>query len=416
VAKYGASTFQVSGVRLTNDGNFYGKSGTMAFADGVIVDGTGVLRTEWSASPACGITLTESAPGRGGATIHNRVWLNGGQFTVPAGSHTIHGELQISSPSYATVGGTLTLTAPMTGPGSFGKTGTGTLRLEAASVNTGTFAVWAGTLVAANGTGSVHGTGPLTIGAGGTLAGNGSIGGTGVSIVGTLAPSQATGSPRPLALSSPVTFAAGSRTILDIAQAPRDAIVSSSTVSLAGSLTLVPESPPATLVPYEFLTARTVRGRYASVAGIDLVDGRRLAVTYTATSAVVTAAMAGDINLDGGVDILDAAAFASAARFDAGTLASWADGDFNGDGLVDVLDAADFSTSGLFDAGSYAAAVPQVAAVPEPSAALLAGAAACLSVVIAWRRASAIGFTTRRSLAGADGDRHAAWQFRPRAS
>jgi autotransporter-associated beta strand protein len=386
VAKYGASTFQVSGVRLTNDGNFYGKSGTMAFADGTIIDGTGVLRTEWSASPACGITLTESAPGRGGVTIHNRVWLNGGQFTVATGSHSIRGELQISSASYATIGGTLTLTAPMTGPGSLGKTGAGTLRLEAASVNTGTFAVWAGTLVAANETGSVHGTGPLTIGSSGTLAGNGSIGGTGVSIVGTLAPSQATGSPRPLTFSSPVTFAAGSRTILDIGAPVRDSVVSSSTVALAGSLALVPQSAPATLVPYEFLTAAALRGRYASIAGIDLVDGRRLAVTYTATSAVVTAAMAGDTNLDGSLDILDAAAFASSACFDAGTLASWADGDFNGDGLVDVLDAADFATSGLFDAGAYAATVPQVAAVPEPSAGLLAGAVACLSVVITSRR------------------------------
>jgi autotransporter-associated beta strand protein len=386
VAKYGASSFEVSGVRLYNDGNFYGKSGTMTFSDGAIVEGTGVLRTEYSASPACGITLTESAPGRGGVTIHNRVWLNGGQFSVPAGSHWIHGELQISSASFAAIGGDLTVTKPMTGPGSFGKTGTGTLRLQAASVNTGTFTVWAGTLVAANETGSVHGTGPLTIGANGTLAGNGSIGGTSVSIVGTLSPSQATDSPRSLSFAAPLSFAAGSRTILDVGQAVRDGIVSSSTVSVGGSLTLVPQSAPATLVPYEFLTAKTLRGRYASVTGMNLVDGRRLAVTYTATSAVVTAAMAGDINLDGGVDILDVAGFVSAGLFDAGTLASWADGDFNGDGFVDMLDVADFSTPSLFNAGGYAIPARQIAAVPEPSAPLATGLSGCLIIAMAWRR------------------------------
>jgi autotransporter-associated beta strand protein len=386
VAKYGASSFEVSGVRLYNDGNFYGKSGTMTFSDGAIVEGTGVLRTEYSASPACGITLTESAPGRGGVTIHNRVWLNGGQFSVPAGSHWIHGELQISSASFAAIGGDLTVTKPMTGPGAFGKSGTGTLRLQASSVNTGTFSVWGGTLVAANESGSVHGTGRLTIGASGTLAGNGSVGGTSVSIIGTLAPSQATDSPRPLTFTSPVTFAAGSRTLLDLDAVASDALMSSSTVSLAGTLMLVPRGTPATLVPYEFLTAQALSGRYGSVAGMDLGDGRRLAVTYTATSASVTAAMAGDINTDGSIDILDAAGFASAGLFDAGTAASWADGDFNGDGLVDVLDAADFVMLGLFDTGGYTVPASQIAAVPEPSSPLAAGLFACLVVALRSRR------------------------------
>jgi autotransporter-associated beta strand protein len=386
VAKLGAGTFEVAGVRLYNDGNFFGRSGTLAFSDGAIVEGTGVLRTEWSASPSSGITLTESAPGRGGVTIHNRVWLNGGQFSVPAGSHWIHGELQISSASFAAIGGDLTLTKPMTGPGSFGKSGTGTLRLQAASVNTGTFSVWGGTLVAANESGSVHGTGRLTIGASGTLAGNGSIGGTSVSIVGTLAPSQATDSPRPLTFMAPVTFAAGARTLLDLRSVASDALVSSSTVSLAGALTLVPHATPATLVPYEFLTAQAVAGRYGSVTGMDLGDGRRLAVTYTATSASVTTALAGDINIDGSIDILDAAGFASAGLFDAGTAASWAEGDFNGDGLVDVLDAADFVMLDLFDTGGYAVPAGRIAAVPEPSSPLAAGLFTCLVVALRSRR------------------------------
>jgi hypothetical protein len=119
---------------------------------------------------------------------------------------------------------------------------------------------------------------------------------------------------------------------------------------------------------------------------MNLVDGRRLAVTYTATSAVVTAAMAGDINLDTRVDILDVADFVSAGLFDAGTLASWADGDFNGDGFVDILDVADFSTPSLFNAGGYAIPARQIAAVPEPSAPLATGLSGCLIIAMAWRR------------------------------
>jgi autotransporter-associated beta strand protein len=394
-AKYGAGTLGLAGVRLTNDGNYYGKSGTTMFSNGTIVDGTGVLRTEWSQSTPCGITLTETAPGLGGTTIHNRVWLNGGNFTVPAGSHRLHGELQISSPTYALISGSLTATAAMSGPGSFGKTGTGTLRLEAASLNSGTFTVWAGTLVAANQTGSVHGTGPLIVGTSGTLAGNGVIGGSRVSINGTLAPSLVTGSSRRLTFSAPLTFGAGADSIVEVGSAVNVAVAATGSVSLGGRLTLIPTAGAANLTSSELVTAASLSGRYAGIDGNDLGDGRRLAVTYTATSAVVTAALAGDMNLDGVIDILDAAGFASAGLFDAGSFAGWAEGDFNGDAVVDVLDAADFAMLGLFDAGPYGAAAGQIAAVPEPATIVPTAAAACLAAAVARRWFTRRWFTRR---------------------
>jgi autotransporter-associated beta strand protein len=393
-AKYGAGTLTLAGVRLTNDGNFYGKSGTTALSNGTIVDGTGVLRTEWSQTTPCGITLTETAPGLGGTTIHNRVWLNGGNFTVPAGSHRLHGELQISSPTYAVISGSLTVTAAMSGPGSFGKTGTGTLRLEAASLNSGTFTVWAGTLVAANQTGSVHGAGPLTVGTSGTLAGNGAVGGSRVSINGTLAPSLVTGSSRPLTFSAPLSFGSGARTIFEVGPTVNVAVASTGSVALGGRLTLVPIAGSTQLGSSDLVTAASLNGRYAAIDGNDLGDGRRLAVTYSATSAIVTAAMAGDMNLDGVIDILDAAGFASAGLFDTGSFATWADGDFNGDALVDLLDAADFAMVGRFDAGPYGAAAGQITAVPEPAAVASTAIAACLAAAVACRR-----FACRKSAA-----------------
>jgi hypothetical protein len=144
------------------------------------------------------------------------------------------------------------------------------------------------------------------------------------------------------------------------------------------SLATVSGYAPGWLVPHEVLTAGLLSGRFARIDGVDLDGGKRLAVTYTATSAIVTAAIAGDMNLDGTLDVLDAAAFGSSGLFDAGLLATWVDGDFNGDGLVDVLDAVDFVSYGLYDAGPYPAAA-QVAAVPEPTGLLAWAVAACVA-------------------------------------
>jgi len=101
----------------------------------------------------------------------------------------------------------------------------------------------------------------------------------------------------------------------------------------------------------------------------------------------VSFAAAGDTNLDGMVDIGDVANFLGAGLLDTGIPATWDTGDFNLDGFVDQLDLADFLGAGLYDAGSYlpaATGAAPMAAVPEPSVAGLAVAAA--AALLARRR------------------------------
>jgi autotransporter-associated beta strand protein len=98
-------------------------------------------------------------------------------------------------------------------------------------------------------------------------------------------------------------------------------------------------------------------------------------------------AAAGDSNLDWFVDILDAANFLAAGAYDAGFGSSWNDGDYTYDTLVDILDAASFLSTGLFDAGGYNDPSPAaVAAVPEPSAAVVVAIAGLMTVAVARRR------------------------------
>ena len=182
-------------------------------------------------------------------------------------------------------------------------------------------------------------------------------------------------------------------TVFQAGSAAHDRLAVSGSIGLGGaalSLATVGGYAPAWLVPHTVLSATTLTGRFAAVEGVDLGAGKRLAVTYTATSAVVTAAMAGDTNLDGTLDILDAAGFASAGLFDAGSLATWADGDFNGDGLVDILDAADFVTAGLFDAGDYTGVAGRVAAVPEPRGLAAWAMAVCILSMLRTARAAGV--------------------------
>jgi hypothetical protein len=108
-------------------------------------------------------------------------------------------------------------------------------------------------------------------------------------------------------------------------------------------------------------------------------------------AAIVAWSAFGDVNLDGRVDLDDVIEIATAGRYDTSLPASWAQGDFDYNGVVDLDDVIAFVSGGLYDKGSYlpaplalsgiAAAINGeslgIAAVPEPSAWVIAVAGLC---------------------------------------
>ena len=74
-----------------------------------------------------------------------------------------------------------------------------------------------------------------------------------------------------------------------------DLVAASGTVSLAGgglAVSLTGDYAPAWLVPHTILFGRALEGQFRSITGMEVGGDKRLAVTYTATSAVVTADVA----------------------------------------------------------------------------------------------------------------------------
>ncbi|MGI9178534.1 MAG: hypothetical protein ACR2IT_11850, partial [Pirellulales bacterium] len=189
-----------------------------------------------------------------------------------------------------------------------------------------------------------------------------------------------------------------SATDFQTTSAAHDRLAVSGRIVLDGAglaLSLLDQYDPSWLVPHTIASAGSLTGRFSSIDGIEAGGFKRLAVTYTATSLLVTAAAAGDTNLDGLIDVRDAAAFLATGAYDSGVLATWSEGDFNGDGLVDVLDAADVSGHGLFNAGPYAGIAAgrpgPIAAVPEPSFSLVVLAVAGFLARASRRRSNPAG-------------------------
>jgi autotransporter-associated beta strand protein len=388
VGKRGTNALNFAGSTLFNEGTLSGKTGMMVFSDGAVVEGAGAIRTEWNADATPeGITFTVSSATEAGVTCNNRIWLNGGQFNILAGSHTLNGNVQMASNSWVNVTGNLTVNgqivphAPTT-VAFFNKSGSGTLRLNAGSTNLGAMNITAGTLVVGNETGSAHGAGLLTIAALATLSGNGTLGGTGVVVNGTLSPDKVTSRPRPLTLNSPLTFGAAARTVMDVGLIQPDSVDSTSTVTPNGVLQLVANILPADLVPMTLFTASSVVGIFDTVEGVQQPSNRALAVTYTATTIVATKTLPGDANVDGKVDFGDLLNLASNYET---TSRSWATGDFSGDGATNFTDllllAQNYGTNLTGQFGSSAAMqanfsadwarAVEMAAVPEPATVML---------------------------------------------
>ncbi|WP_428389338.1 beta strand repeat-containing protein [Mucisphaera sp.] len=140
-----------------------------------------------------------------------------------------------------------------------------------------------------------------------------------------------------------------------------DRVVHSATADIGGTLdlALINGFTPDLGDAFEIITAAAVVDTFDHVSGVSgpgLPSGAGLAVTYTSTSILVTAALLGDANLDGTVDLIDLSALAS----NFGATAGWAGGSFNGDNTVDLIDlsllASNFGNTNT---------------IPEPTAALI---------------------------------------------
>ncbi len=356
-----------------------GASGTFTLASGgtastlAVVGGSGGSRLVFAggvlkalgSGTAFVSGLTEAVVRTGGAVIDT----NGQTVTVSQGL--------LHDPSLgATVDGGLV------------KRGLGTLTLSGSNTYTGLTTVTGGHLVI---DGSLAGS--LIVNSGGSVGGTGTLRTTLVFAGGSLAPGGSA-TPGVLRSTGTVTMAAGSTLAIDLASAgagalAADALTAAGDVLLNGGVLALasPDTLAARwLASQEIITGRTVLGTFRAIDGVPLVDGSRLAPTYTATSARVTVAAAGDLNIDGAIDLLDVAGFVSSGLYDTGAGGTWDRGDFNGDGLIDLLDAADFLTTGLYDTGSYAAPASAVASVPEPAGLAGAGGAIALATLIRRRR------------------------------
>ena len=171
------------------------------------------------------------------------------------------------------------------------------------------------------GGGTLHNS--ITIDAGGTVA----PGDTGAPAGGTLS------------VDGSVTFNPASSLIIDIDPDAADRLAATGPVAVAGALTLGVNDPGAFDLydSRDIVTASSLTGTFATVAGVVLNSSNGLAVTYAADRVSVTAALLGDTNLDQQVNTGDLAVLGN--NFGMGG-AVWTEGDFNGDGVVNTGDLA----------------------------------------------------------------------------
>ncbi|MFT3786425.1 MAG: hypothetical protein QM770_09695 [Tepidisphaeraceae bacterium] len=153
-----------------------------------------------------------------------------------------------------------------------------------------------------------------------------------------------------------------------------DSVTSPAALTLDGQLqlNLLSGYDPVKLTPHAIMTGSAVTGIFSSVTGVPLTSTKALAVTYTATQVLVTAATPGDANLDGAVNFTDLLSLAANYSLSG---KSWTNGDFDGNNTVNFSDllslAANYgstsSVTGSF-AGDWALAQSMV---PEPTTATL---------------------------------------------
>jgi len=278
------------------------------------------------------------------------------------------GQLTVSSPFDSTFAGNISGAAGA----SLAKRGTGALTLSGANTYGGGTTVSGGTLLVGNS--ASLGTGTLTL-SGGTFGSTAPVTiANNINVIGTNGPSAMTG---PVTLAGPLTINDGA-TLKLLSGGITTNSVDQLTIAGTGVLDLANNSlrihfggnpnPAATIAGY---IASAYHGGAWDAGGIrsSALDANHgVGITHDASGDLLIApAIYGDTNLDGSVnftDLLDLAQHYGQAS------ATWEQGDFNYDGSVGFSDLLN-----LAQHYGQPSTAPQVAAVPEPSLAMLLAAA-----------------------------------------
>lgn len=368
-----SDSWSVSGIAGAVDGNVF--DGTQAQLESFVLgagDGTkqfaGSGRAGWDSA---GNWLPTGVPG-----VDDEVFLSpasGASITGPS-SNTQIGNLTIGGPAPVTL--VLTSGVTLTSDMSLLAAEPGTT----AQVNVaGDWVVTDVLTVGSSGPGvlnldggSVSATNGLTTGILGTLTGDGTFNAN-LNHHGTFAPGSSAGL---VQVNGDYDQAPEADLIMEIGGTTpgtgHDQVNITGTADLDGTLDLIligGFTPTAYSDSVTLLTAGSIVGVFDQVLGMQLTGNLAWAVTYDATSVTATAAISGDLNLDGVVDGNDFGVFA--ANFGQNSDASWAQGDLNGDGIIDGNDfglfAETFGTGTVLSASDLAAFNAFAATVPEPA-------------------------------------------------
>ena len=194
-------------------------------------------------------------------------------------------------------------------------------------------------------------------------------------------------------------YTQGATAGLDIdiqSQSQYDSMLVGGNVALDGNLSITrePTFEPTVGTTFDIVTGNALTGRFATITGNEAGPLFRFAPRYTATTAQLVVAIAGDTNLDHRVNFAD---FQRLER-NFGLSGTWSEGDFNGDGTVNFSDFqflyANFGESftpmpGVVTSADQATLDAFAAAhVPEPG--LTAVGALAIACALA-RRRTAVG-------------------------
>ncbi len=282
-----------------------------------------------------------------------------GIIDVQLGQHQINLSLTLNSDTDATfaAGCGLNLTGQLNLNGhTLNVTGPGTLFANGAVLTShGTLNVADGATMTVNN---------LNITSGSTLSGDGTLVGTVINY-GLVAPGQ---SPGTLHIDGIFAQTPSSSMQIELAESAHDQLAVTGNILLGGTLdlALAVGFTPDYGDSFDIITSAAIFEYFAAIAGVTVNGNLSLAVTYSATTVTVTAALAGDANLDGEINLADLQILGDHWQNGA---ARWSDADFNGDGQVNLADLQIIGDHWNATAGDFEALA--AAYIPEPHAVVM---------------------------------------------